>query len=166
LRSIYIISVSEDVSCECLARRTCAPLKLAIQLTNHLFAITGTNVAAGYWSGIESNCSVICASLPTLRPLFSRFFPGLIGTSSNGVSTVQSVGNAPVTGVVRQIEGNEQSHSLESLSTEPESKARYFHDIESGKIKEAIFLEHESEQVCDTSDGASEWKLVEPGSAF
>jgi hypothetical protein len=158
--------VSEDVSCESLARRTCAPLKLAIQLTNHLFAITGTNVAASYWSGIECNCSVICASLPTLRPLFSRFFPQLIGTSSNGVSTVQSVGNAPVKGVVRQIVGNEQSHSLQTLSTEPESEARYFHDVESGKIKEAVFLEHESEQVWDRSDGASERKLVEPGTAF
>jgi hypothetical protein len=157
--------VSEDVSCESLARWTFAPLKLAIQLTNHLFATTGANVAAAYWSGIESNCSVICASLPTLRPLFSRFFPQLIGTSPTGVSTVQSVGNAPVTGVVRQIVGNEQSHSLDTLSTKPESEATYFHDIESGKIKEAIFLEHGSEQVCDRSDGASERKLVEPGTA-
>lgn len=143
-----------------------AQLNHAIQLTNHLFAITGTNVAAGYWSGIESNCSVICASLPTLRPLFYRFFPRLIGTSTNGLSTAQSVGNPPVTGVARQVEGHVQSHSLDTLSNEVEGKVIYVQDVESGKIREVIVLEQESELACDKSDGASDRKLVPPGSAF
>lgn len=39
----------------------------------------GTNVSAGYWSSIEANCSIICASIPTLKPLISRIFPNLLG---------------------------------------------------------------------------------------
>jgi len=139
---------------------------LLFQLTHHLFTATGTNVAAGYWSGIESNCSVICASLPTLRPLFSHFFPRLVGTSSNGVSTVQSGGNPPVTGVATQVGWDGQSHSLVRLSKELECNVRYIQDIETGKIKQVIIVDQESEQVCNRSDGASDRKLVMPGTAF
>jgi hypothetical protein len=121
-----------------------SPCPLGLVQLSHaiqLITITGANVAAGYWSGIESNCSVICASLPTLRPLFYRFFPRLIGTSTNGVSTVQSVGNPPVTGVARQVEGSGQSHSLDTLSNEVEGEVRYVQDVETGKIKKVIVLE-------------------------
>jgi hypothetical protein len=139
---------------------------LPFELTHHLFTATGTNAAAGYWSGIESNCSVICASLPTLRPLLSHFFPRLVGTSSNGVSTVRSSGNPPVTGVASQVDWNRQSHSLIRLSNEPEHNVRYIQDIETGKIKQVIIVDQESEQVCSGSDGASDRKLVLPGSAI
>jgi hypothetical protein len=139
---------------------------LLFQLTHRLFTATGTNVAAGYWSGIESNCSVICASLPTLRPLFSHFFPRLVGTSPKDVSTVQSGGNPPVTGVATQVGWNGQSHSLVRLSNEVKGNVRYIQDIETGQIKEVIIMDQESEQACNRSDGASDRKLVMPGSAF
>jgi hypothetical protein len=80
----------------------------------------------------------------------------------NGVSTAQSVGK----GVARQVEGNVQSHSLDTLSNEVEGEAIYVQDVESGKIKKVIVLKQESELACDKSDGASDRKLVAPGSAF
>ncbi|KAJ5182901.1 hypothetical protein N7492_000517 [Penicillium capsulatum] len=43
---------------------------------------TYDNVGAASWSAIECNTGIICACLPTLKPLFTRFFPGLLSTFS------------------------------------------------------------------------------------
>lgn len=55
LKSLYIISVSHDV--------------------------THDNGAAAAWSSLELNVGIICASLPTLRKTISRFFPRLFSAS-------------------------------------------------------------------------------------
>jgi hypothetical protein len=41
---------------------------------------TWDDVGAGIWSAIENSCAVICACLPTLRPLMAMMFPRLFGT--------------------------------------------------------------------------------------
>ncbi|KAJ5345139.1 Integral membrane protein, partial [Penicillium brevicompactum] len=43
---------------------------------------TYDNVGAASWSAIECNTGIICACLPTLKPLIARVFPGMITTFS------------------------------------------------------------------------------------
>ncbi|CAG8131748.1 unnamed protein product [Penicillium olsonii] len=43
---------------------------------------TYDNVGAASWSAIECNTGIICACLPTLKPLIARLFPGMITTFS------------------------------------------------------------------------------------
>ncbi|PLB43139.1 integral membrane protein [Aspergillus steynii IBT 23096] len=54
---------------------------------------TYDNVDAATWSAIECNTGIICACLPTLRPLISRILPHLLSTLSTGGP---SYGNAPL----------------------------------------------------------------------
>ncbi|KAL5355418.1 integral membrane protein [Aspergillus floccosus] len=55
---------------------------------------TFDNVDAAYWSAIECNTGIICACLPTLRPLVSRVVPHLLSTLS--VNGRNAYGNAPL----------------------------------------------------------------------
>ncbi|KAM0235906.1 hypothetical protein ACHAP5_009552 [Fusarium lateritium] len=41
---------------------------------------------AAMWSVIELNCAIICASLPTLRPLIAKVVPGMSSNQSNYAS--------------------------------------------------------------------------------
>ncbi|KAJ5796903.1 uncharacterized protein N7518_005443 [Penicillium psychrosexuale] len=41
---------------------------------------TYDNVGAASWSAIECNTGIICACLPTLKPLVARIFPGMVST--------------------------------------------------------------------------------------
>lgn len=43
--------------------------------------VTYDNGPAAYWSSIEVNVGIICASLPTLKAFVSRFFPKFFGSS-------------------------------------------------------------------------------------
>ncbi|EIT83338.1 integral membrane protein [Aspergillus flavus] len=55
---------------------------------------TFDNVGAASWSAIECNVGIICACLPTLRPLVSRIVPHLLSTlSSRNRSYNRSYGN-------------------------------------------------------------------------
>ncbi|KAJ9210487.1 hypothetical protein DTO166G4_7954 [Paecilomyces variotii] len=45
---------------------------------------TYDNVGAATWSAIECNVGIICACLPTLRPLISRILPRFLSTRSGG----------------------------------------------------------------------------------
>lgn len=38
------------------------------------------NVGAASWSAIECNTGIICACLPTLKPLVARIFPNMVST--------------------------------------------------------------------------------------
>ncbi|GLI74924.1 hypothetical protein PoHVEF18_003173 [Penicillium ochrochloron] len=48
---------------------------------------TYDNVGAASWSAIECNTGIICACLPTLKPLLSRIVPGLISTFTGSKPT-------------------------------------------------------------------------------
>jgi hypothetical protein len=128
--------------------------------------VTGTNVAAGYWSGIESNCSIICASLPTLRPLVSRFIPKLLGISPNETSVGQSCGSGPFTEPRSRVQSNAKGHPLDTLSNVQESDFGHFQDVESGEVGVIMVPPQQSEHSCDRSDGASDRELVSTGLAY
>ncbi|KAB8234665.1 hypothetical protein ETB97_004109 [Aspergillus alliaceus] len=58
---------------------------------------TFDNVGAASWSAIECNVGIICACLPTLRPLVSRIVPHLLSTlSSRTRSYNRSYNNGPL----------------------------------------------------------------------
>lgn len=46
-------------------------LRVSIETTDPMWDNSGTS----YWSVIELNCGLMCATLPTLRPLLSKLFP-------------------------------------------------------------------------------------------
>ncbi|KAJ5794710.1 hypothetical protein N7457_001309 [Penicillium paradoxum] len=48
---------------------------------------TYDNVGAAAWSAVECNTGIICACLPTLKPLFARLFPGMISTFNSSRPT-------------------------------------------------------------------------------
>lgn len=56
---------------------------------------TDDNVAAASWSAVECNVGIICACLPTLRPLISRMMPRLLSTLSGTDTARLSRGRAP-----------------------------------------------------------------------
>ncbi|PYH96172.1 integral membrane protein [Aspergillus ellipticus CBS 707.79] len=58
---------------------------------------TYDNVGAASWSAIECNTGIICACVPTLRPLVSHFLPHLLSTLSGGHTYGQAYGQAPST---------------------------------------------------------------------
>ena len=83
------------------------------------------------------------------------------------MATLRSVGNAPATSVGRRVGDHDQIHSLDVLSNEQEAQSgSSLEDVEAGKIKVVTVLEQYTEQVCDSSYGASDRKLVSPGRAF
>ncbi|KAI2641734.1 hypothetical protein GGS26DRAFT_15108 [Hypomontagnella submonticulosa] len=53
----------------------------------------------GIWSGVENNLAIICACLPTLRPILAQLFPKLLSTTRGGRSTPSWVGTGTGTGV-------------------------------------------------------------------
>ncbi|KAF2116650.1 hypothetical protein BDV96DRAFT_645067 [Lophiotrema nucula] len=67
------------------------------------------NAPAAYWSVVELNCGILCACLPTLRPLISKFVPKLLTTrgstaksstgTSNRLSALHSKKSQPEDGI-------------------------------------------------------------------
>lgn len=66
--------------------------------------ILDNNYGAGVWSVIECNVGVVCASLPTFKPLIDHCFPDLITGHRGGPSKGLAPGaSAPVNrGYVRK----------------------------------------------------------------
>jgi len=72
-----------------------------IALFSHPEDYTYYSAPAAYWSGIEMNLAIVCASLPALKPLIVRVIPGFSsrfsgrGTesgASNGIVTIGTRG--------------------------------------------------------------------------
>ncbi|KUJ11052.1 PTH11-like integral membrane protein [Mollisia scopiformis] len=68
LHSLYVVSISHD--------------------------ITRDNADASLWSNIEANVGIICASLPTIKPLVSRLFPHLLSTNRSNQGAYQTQSHA------------------------------------------------------------------------
>ncbi|PVH94289.1 hypothetical protein DM02DRAFT_633850 [Periconia macrospinosa] len=58
-------------------------LKQALVTTDPLW----DNAPAAYWSVIELHCGIICACLPTLRPLIQKLMPRLLSTTTDSSKT-------------------------------------------------------------------------------
>lgn len=72
LNSLKVAQNTPDPSCESL---------IDLYSSTASDAFTDNNYGAAVWSAIECNIGVVCASLPTFKPLIDRFFPALMGHS-------------------------------------------------------------------------------------
>lgn len=98
--------------------------------------ITYDNMTSSCWSCIEVLSGVTCASLPTLRPLAGRCFPGLrsitsrvgrlAGSKGSGLRNSRKKGGGSRTGTLNTLETN-RSHVelLELRALEAERKRRH-----------------------------------------
>lgn len=89
---------------------------------------TWDNVPSSYWSIVELNTGILCASLPPLRPLFRHLFPGLSSRvptyeerSGKGSSRARSSKARSVGPGVYALRDLESSASQEGLKDEDES---------------------------------------------
>ncbi|KAF7716694.1 Uncharacterized protein PECH_008618 [Penicillium ucsense] len=77
---------------------------------------TYDNVGAASWSAIECNTGIICACLPTLKPLLSKILPGLVSTFTCSKPTRTSIGP------VKRNDGSETGVPCEDLEYGPPDK--------------------------------------------
>lgn len=78
LASLKVIADSSDPTCK-------SSTELSYNITSNLIlCCADDNVGAATWSSIECNTGIICACLPTLRPLISRILPRFLSTLSSG----------------------------------------------------------------------------------
>jgi hypothetical protein len=79
------------------------------------------NVGAAIWSVIELNCAIICASLPTLRPLVAKVVPGM-SSNHSGRATYERYGSKYATSSASRARSRptflESKQSPRSISTE------------------------------------------------
>ncbi|KAM5343756.1 hypothetical protein ACJ41O_012293 [Fusarium nematophilum] len=80
------------------------------------------NVGAAIWSPIELNCAIICASLPSLRPLVSKIVSGMSTNRSNNYVSYERYGSQNTIGSTSRIRArimfNGPKSSPRSASTE------------------------------------------------
>lgn len=72
-------SVKANIYCKWLHRLR-PPTSLPLRL-NHSKDPTWDKTGTVYWSTVELNIGIVCASMTTLRPLASRIFPGVFSTN-------------------------------------------------------------------------------------
>jgi len=53
----------------------------AVYVISNSSDTTHDNVAAAYWSSVELNTGIICACMPTIRPIIAKMFPTWLGTA-------------------------------------------------------------------------------------
>ncbi|KAJ3550106.1 hypothetical protein NM208_g148 [Fusarium decemcellulare] len=76
----------------CLGFFTCTISLVRIRFLNITDDVTWVNVDTASWSIIELCSGIVCACLPTLRPLASRYFPGVFSRSRSFARGYQSRG--------------------------------------------------------------------------
>lgn len=69
--------VTKDPSCK-------ASPRLDIYIYMHVSLTTRTDSDASLWSPLECNMAIICASIPSYRPLISHYFPNLLSGGASG----------------------------------------------------------------------------------
>jgi hypothetical protein len=72
-------------------------LRALVVLAQHPQDSTWYSAPAAYWSAIEANLAIVCASLPALKPLVVRIIPAFStrrGSSSRGFSSTSASSNS------------------------------------------------------------------------
>jgi hypothetical protein len=131
LHSLYVVSVATD--------------------------ITWDNVGAATWSSIELNIGIICACLPTLRPLLIRVFPRLIDSTRGIISGTARPGTMPSKQSINQR--NMRTFGTTSASSALKSHVNVeggpwpFKELGTRGSREGMWMEMEGVRV--TGGGAS-----------
>ncbi|KAL9109427.1 MAG: hypothetical protein Q9227_005934 [Pyrenula ochraceoflavens] len=108
LHSLYVVSKSKDV--------------------------TWDNVDAGAWSSVEINVGILCATLPSLRPLITRLFPRLLHGSSHARASPHAAAAAAAAAAPQRIAVGEKLHHRSS------PPANYMRDGTRGTFNFALGL--------------------------
>ncbi|KAG9195799.1 hypothetical protein G6011_00920 [Alternaria panax] len=88
-------------------------LHALIALVEHPDDNTYYSAPAAYWSAIEMNLAIVCASLPALKPLIVKIIPGFSST----VQSARSYGNGYGTGTIGSSARKHQSvHGVRSTA--------------------------------------------------
>jgi hypothetical protein len=72
-------------------------LRALVVLAQHPHDSTYYSAPTAYWSAIETNLAIVCASLPALKPLVVRIIPAFStrrGSSSRGFSSTSASSNS------------------------------------------------------------------------
>lgn len=92
------------------------------------------NVGAAIWSVIELNCAIICASLPTLRPLVAKAVP-VMSSHSSDRATYERYGSKSASSSASRMRARptfvNSKNSPRSISTEELALSDMSHDIQS-----------------------------------
>lgn len=100
-----------------------------------------------YWSAIEINLAIVCASLPALRPLLVKIMPGF---SSN--HSARGYGSAPLSGRIKtyvvgsRITRNTVDDDVEMANKSLSSRAYPVTSSEESVHGKNIYVTHELEQ--------------------
>jgi len=79
LNSLKVAQNTPDPSCK-------QSPSLGVPITFN--SVVDDNYGAAVWSAIECNVGVVCACLPSFKPLIDRLFPGLMGYSHGPSNTI------------------------------------------------------------------------------
>jgi len=78
---------------------------------------TWDKTATVYWSTVELNVGIMCASMPTLRSLFSRFFPNVFGIRRE----MQPISKIVDTGLAKFADSDNSEKTGKGLGKDVES---------------------------------------------
>ncbi|CAO2648301.1 Nn.00g075680.m01.CDS01 [Neocucurbitaria sp. VM-36] len=119
--------------------------------------------ATAYWSAIEVNLAIVCASLPALKPLLVKIIPGFSSHGSRGYGSTALSGRFRSHGLRSKATRNTVDNDLELASKSLSSKAYPSMSDESVYGKN-IYVSHNFEQHVEEnghiSDSESQKDLV------
>ncbi|CVK99311.1 uncharacterized protein FPRO_03875 [Fusarium proliferatum ET1] len=92
----------------CVGFLTCAISVVRIFYLDGLKDISWENVDVACWSFAELCCGLLCACVPTLRPLFSRYFPTM--SSHNRWSKTFAINRLPDPDTLSHCHDTERQH--------------------------------------------------------
>ena len=125
----------------------------------------GDNVPTSIWSNIEVYLGIICASLPTIRPIIERLFPRAIsrtrsGGSSLPTNTFRSHNNNTITGPpirLDDIEGRMKTVTKVQADDRPNSWLR---DDSEEELRKEIFVTTSMRRDVESRGKTSEEDLI------
>ncbi|KAI0166984.1 hypothetical protein GGR52DRAFT_584825 [Hypoxylon sp. FL1284] len=114
-------------------------------------------IALGLWSGVELTLALICACLPTLRPVLARLFPRLLrSTTAAGSSpSWRGTGTGPCRAAPRATcdeNGTYRMRELPSSEFSIEERKSGVRDVERGviRVKSTININVEHDSIPDS----------------
>lgn len=123
--------------------------------------MTWDNGAAAYWSCVEVNVGIICATLPTLKAFISRFFPKFLQNSSRG-GTVGSHRSRPLRTSNFGLKTGTATHDTVVLKSNADGAMHYEmqkeptflsgldeDDLEDGNIRVVTIVRQEARELSD-----------------
>ncbi|KAH8708343.1 hypothetical protein GQ44DRAFT_469721 [Phaeosphaeriaceae sp. PMI808] len=137
----------------CLGFFTCAISLIRITTLHKAVDTTDPmwdNGPAAYWTAMELNCGIICACLPTLRPLISRVIPKLLSSKSGTHS-----GSHQLSSMHKKSHMNSKSGIYVHNEVEIHSTTELRGDAEAGSQSMEQDSQHEGSQAAAESKRGS-----------